>query len=350
MARLARAFKTAGYEVTVLTSRQLPNVELETYGIRNLICNKARGVLRSLLFRRFYLNRLVQRLGGDALLSFNYYSRVSIFQATYHINVIPFLSFSQRLSAVGFLRAVAQNRLALSALRNSTLNIFESDHILALAFKKEQKIRNPAVAYIGVELSSPYGRLDRCRDDGAFVTVTSGAKHKRNDITVEFFRRLIARDSSARLDIVGDRDAILAGLSNKDRSFVEKCQSVRFTGYIGRDELFALLSSARALVTFSELESFFMVGVEAMAAGCPVIGADNSSIRESLGSVGLLVPPGDIESAVDQAIYLSSMSDQNRLEIDCKMWAYRFDASRCAKDFVDIFERGVRKIKDDVKL
>ncbi|MBU2167324.1 MAG: glycosyltransferase family 4 protein [Alphaproteobacteria bacterium] len=341
MERLARAFKAAGYEVTVLTARELPGVDLEQHGIRCLVRKEASGAVRASLFRRFQLSALVKRIGGDALLGFNYFSPVTIPQATYHINVIPFLDFPARRAAVGLGRAVMQNRMAVAALRKSTINLFESEHVRDLASATVQRIHNPVVAHIGVKFTAHTAASAANRLTGPFITVTSGARHKRNDLTVSFFRKLLMKDPLARLEVVGDPEAIRAGLSVDDCRFLDECGLARFRGYIAHDELFALLSQARGLVTFSELESFFMVGIEAMAVGCPVIGADNSSIRESLGDAGLLVPSGDVDSAVEAALGLDTAGDFERLGVESRAWASRFDAERCAAEFVEKFERGI---------
>jgi glycosyltransferase involved in cell wall biosynthesis len=342
MMRLAHAFKATGYRVTVVTARALPNGELSSAGIDCLVKEEARGPLRALLFRQFRMRRLVNETRADCLLGFNYYTPVPIPQGTYHINVIPFLDFPARQAAVGWARAVMQNRMSAAAIRRSTINLFESEHVRALAEGTTPCIRNPAVAYIGAEFdqSAPACPTDRVL--GPFVTITSGARHKRNDLTVAFFRKLLGQDPDARLELVGDAEAIRAGLSPDDRRFLEACGAASFRGYIGRDELFALLARSRGLVTFSELESFFMVGIEAMAVGCPVIGADNSSIRESLGDAGLLVPSGDVDAAVREAQKLSVPETVERLQRRGQEWAGRFKAEQCASEFVRIFEHGIR--------
>jgi glycosyltransferase involved in cell wall biosynthesis len=160
----------------------------------------------------------------------------------------------------------------------------------------------------------------------------------------------LLKDPAAQLSLVGDRKSIYESLSVEDRQFVDASQSITFTGYIGRNELYELLSSARALVTFSELESFFMVGIEAMSVGCPVIGANNSSIEESLGSAGLLFPPGELDEAVEMALRVQQPEFREELEHSCRSWASRFDAKTCAADFVKYVEHRISKLKKTTNL
>lgn len=341
MERLAKEFKIAGYRVTVLTARRLPNVNLGCLGIDVVLIEKAKGVLRSGLFRLLHFDKRMKTIGADVVLGFNYYTPTKLPQVTYHINVIPFLKLRDRISAVGLVRAFLQRQSSISALRSSTMNIFESNYVLALAQHQCKQIKKPSVSYIGTELPGDLSDVANAPSQRPLVSVSSGAKHKRNDLTIEFFRLLLSKDPTARLTLVGDRSSIYESLSVEDRRFVDTTHSITFTGYIGREELYDLLSSARALVTFSELESFFMVGIEAMSVGCPVIGANNSSIEESLGSAGLLVAAGELDKAVEMALMVEQPEFRDELEHSCRSWAGRFDATTCASDFVKSVEHGI---------
>jgi glycosyltransferase involved in cell wall biosynthesis len=58
-----------------------------------------------------------------------------------------------------------------------------------------------------------------------------------------------------------------------------------------------LMNAAKALVHVAWYEGFGIPPVEAMACGCPVIAADNSSLPEVLGSGNaLFVPPASVEA------------------------------------------------------
>ncbi len=61
-----------------------------------------------------------------------------------------------------------------------------------------------------------------------------------------------------------------------------------------------VLSSATTFVCPSLHEPVGTLVLEAMACGCPVIGADRTSIPEVIGGAGLLFDPDDEDSLVDQ--------------------------------------------------
>lgn len=341
MTRLALAFSSAGYQVTVITARELPGVDFVGTNAKIIVESNARGALRAMYYRRFHLNARAHEIEADAVLGFNYHSPITLPQVTYQINVIPFLGFAARTSAVGFPRALMQGLAARSALRRSTANIFESDYIRSLASNGGGTIPNSSVAYIGAELPNQIASSVNERLSAPFVTVTSGARHKRNDLTLAFFRRILVEEPDAKLVVVGDAEAICANLSPEDKEFVKTSPEITFAGYVGREELFRKLASARALIVFSELESFFMVAIEAMSVGCPVIAADNSSIRESVGSAGLLVPAGDVEAAVSAARDLDSPETFSQYSEAGRNWASNFEAQKCGQDFVSAFERAI---------
>jgi glycosyltransferase involved in cell wall biosynthesis len=188
------------------------------------------------------------------------------------------------------------------------------------------KIQNPSVVYIGTELpNSSVREMPQGRD---IVLLTSGQKHKRNDMAVEIFKRT----QDASLVFIGNAQAILNSLSTENRAWVSGSDRVNFTGYLTRDELYARLQAAWCLLTCSELESFYMVAVEAMAVGCPVLVADKTSARESIGDAGLL-----FKNETDAAAQLSKLSEPKvweEMSKRGKIWSQQFDATLCTNDFV----------------
>ena len=71
--------------------------------------------------------------------------------------------------------------------------------------------------------------------------------------------------------------------------------SVSAIGFVDAAALGELYTVARALVYPSAYEGFGLPPLEAMAAGCPVICANSSSLPEVVGDSGLLIDPGSAE-------------------------------------------------------
>jgi alpha-1,3-rhamnosyl/mannosyltransferase len=71
---------------------------------------------------------------------------------------------------------------------------------------------------------------------------------------------------------------------------------VEFPGYLGDEDLAALLAGARAFVFPSLYEGFGLPPLEAMAAGVPVVAARAGALPEVLGDAPFWCDPLDVES------------------------------------------------------
>ena len=102
-----------------------------------------------------------------------------------------------------------------------------------------------------------------------------------------------------------------------------------------RKELYQEMANALVLVSFSELESFFMVPVEAMSVGCPTITTNVSSIMESVGSAGIVIDKGDVERAKKEVINLLDPRVREEKSTQSRKWAHAFEADKCSQKIVE---------------
>lgn len=336
LTRLARAFADAGHEAHVVTSAlSVVQALSDMTGIEAHHVPGADSALTAQLFRHRRWDATMREIGAERVFGFNYWTPTTLPQVTYHINVIPLLSFTQRRQAIGLQKALIQARYSRLALRRSALNLFESEHILSLAKAAAGNgIVNPLVRYIGIDIPNTARSL--AQPGRHIISVTSGARHKRNELLFALHRALNRnRPNGERigLKIIGlnpkDMDAIAA-----EKSYAAGQPDVELLGYLDRESLYQELARATALVSFSELESFFMVPVEAMAVGTPAIVNDASSIRESVGEAALLIPPCDIDAAVRHVEHLLDPAVRAHWSSLSRSWAQRFDGCRCAATIV----------------
>jgi glycosyltransferase involved in cell wall biosynthesis len=103
------------------------------------------------------------------------------------------------------------------------------------------------------------------------------------------------------------------------------CDRLRFYHSADQIQLRTLFAVADAFVCMSEHEGFMVPIVEAFAAGCPVIAADASAIRETMGGAGILIDAPDPEFAAS-LIYLLKTDRPLRRRVT-------MDQSRRADDF-----------------
>ena len=319
--------------LVLVNGAQLADTLREDSGLNVKACDGTHSALGALKFRYNGLRDVEREFGPDVLFSFNYYTPSSIPQVTYHINTIPYLPLQERVKTVGWLRAFALTHYAKQALARSRLNLFESQYLRDIV-AAQSAIVEGRVAHIGADapISVPERRIPTKAP--VISCVTSGAPHKRNDVVFEAFRKVQSQYPAARLNLVGEADHIRSGMSDSDRQWSSSSSdAVTFTGYVDRDRLYDILSHSTCLVTASQLESFFMVAIEAMRVNCPVVATDISSIAESTGGNAMLYPAGDFDAAAEHMLALHS--DPASVDIAAlQAWADRFDAAKCARNIV----------------
>jgi glycosyltransferase involved in cell wall biosynthesis len=114
--------------------------------------------------------------------------------------------------------------------------------------------------------------------------------------------------------------------------------SVRLTGYVSDAELSALYRGAVAQLFVSRAEGFGYPAVEAMAAGCPVITSDRSSMAEIAGDAALLVDPESSDAIADAIITLASSSEARQSYAQRGVQrAARFSLERMASDTLAVY-------------
>jgi glycosyltransferase involved in cell wall biosynthesis len=144
-----------------------------------------------------------------------------------------------------------------------------------------------------------------------YLAVSSIAAHKGYETLLDAYALLprdvpplrIAggvQDPEAHRRLVAKRDAL--GLGGR----------VEFLGSVAPESLPALYAGARALLFPSEVESFGLPLVEAMATGVPVIASGIPVCREICGEAALYVPPRDATNLAALIAGLDSDPGQRR--------------------------------------
>lgn len=93
-------------------------------------------------------------------------------------------------------------------------------------------------------------------------------------------------------------DLVLLGRSHVTFSpvAVPDAPTVHRLGYVGDDELPALLTGAAALLFPSHYEGFGLPPLEAMSCGTPALVSDLPALRESTWGLARYLPPGDVRA------------------------------------------------------
>jgi L-malate glycosyltransferase len=124
-------------------------------------------------------------------------------------------------------------------------------------------------------------------------------------------------------------------------------KDVHFLGK--QDQVYRLLSEADLFLLPSELESFGLAALEAMACEVPVIATKVGGVPEVVEHKvdGFLVEPGDVAGAAKYAIELLSRADRGREMGELA----RTSAKKkfCANDVIPAYERYYQRVLSDTR-
>lgn len=153
------------------------------------------------------------------------------------------------------------------------------------------------------------GRIAECRDryrlDASYVLFV-GTVQPRKNIPTLVQGMVQAQDAglSASLVVAGadgwQSAASLRAMANAGP------RAVRYLGRVSAEDLPVLLAGARAFVSVARAEGFGMPALEAMAAGVPVVVANDGALGEVVGDAGLLVDPGSPHEIAEAILRISS--------------------------------------------
>jgi len=122
-------------------------------------------------------------------------------------------------------------------------------------------------------------------------------------------------------------------------------ERIHLIGFVADEDLPALYTLADIFAYPSFYEGFGIPILEAMACGTPIITADNSSLPEVLGDVGLLVDADDIET-LGQTIQLMHGTDHFRVRCvpEGIKRAAQFTWERAAQNLLDVYRQFLPKV------
>jgi len=173
--------------------------------------------------------------------------------------------------------------------------------------------------------------------------------YKNAHTLVEAFGKLASRDeisNDVELVLVGNFD-LSSGLKfdHDYRGMLDQIADkynvkdrTKYVGFVANNRLRAFYRSAAVYIQPSFHETFGKTVVEAMACGCPVIGADNSSTAEILRGYGLLFSTKDsdeLASLIARLFREPGLADEMRVK--SLEHAQMFSAEAEVDSFVSLF-------------
>ena len=127
-----------------------------------------------------------------------------------------------------------------------------------------------------------------------------------------------------------DAEAYAAGKGLSDR--------VRYVGYVADEDLPGLYGVAELLAFPSAYEGLGLPVVEAMACGCPVVSADNTSLPEAGGKAAVYADPEDACAFAEAMLLLleDEKEREGRIELGLEH-AAKFTRARFAGQLLNIY-------------
>lgn len=184
-----------------------------------------------------------------------------------------------------FLKKTIHNNLKYNAIKRSkgVICISKNTYNDLQKFCPTKPNQKAEVIYVGV--SDDYFQIKQFSEDqltflkynhieDAFLLFIGGRTNYKN---FDFVASVLNENKDFKLVVVGGGAFKEQEIKLFSKGALER---VRFIGSANNDELNVLFNSATALIYPSSYEGFGIPVVEAMRAGCPVIGLDNATIRE----------------------------------------------------------------------
>ena len=169
--------------------------------------------------------------------------------------------------------------------------------------------KNISIIYNGIDYIDS-NKFDNQKENYV-VAMTSMLPHKNLLGIVKSYERYVDIESNPLdLKIIGVNDEILKKLvdeNNIDSKALNKISCVRYLA--SNDDLYTLVSKAKAFIFLSLIEGFGLPPIEAMAVNTPVICSNLSSMPEVVKDAGVLVNPDNYDEVANSIKEVTSNND-----------------------------------------
>jgi len=163
---------------------------------------------------------------------------------------------------------------------------------------------------------------------------------KNYAMLIEAFAKYVKQSGKTSTDlvIVGKKGWLYDKILKAPKLF-ELEERVKFLSYIPDKDLPYLYKHAECFCLPSLYEGFGLPVLEAMAAGCPVVVSNSSSLPEIAGKAGIYVDPQDVDSIVhglEKAIREKDTKEGKKRIEQGKEQVKKFTWEKAAKKTLDI--------------
>jgi N-acetyl-alpha-D-glucosaminyl L-malate synthase BshA len=214
-------------------------------------------------------------------------------------------------------------------LRRKTVETFSTTrpiHVITNFVNCDVYLRDPeASKFVRAQYAEP--------DEAVLVHLSNFRPVKRIQDVIRIFAG-VAKEMPARLLMVGD------GPERSSGEWLAKSLNISDrVAFLGKhDQVSQLLPAADLMLMPSELESFGLAALEAMACEVPTIGTNVGGVPELIqdGVTGLLFPVGDVDAMSAAAVGL--LKDRDRLREMARAGRQEAQRTYCASRVIPKYE------------
>ena len=179
------------------------------------------------------------------------------------------------------------------------------------------------------------------------VSVCALREGKRLDIAFKAIKKLIDEGMNIHYDVIGD--GFYEDIYKEAAIDIGVSEYVTFLGRKNKEEISKIFDKEHALLISSELESFAIPGIEALAAGLPVITTDckgpTEYIDEKTGIICKVNDPLDMAESIKYMYENYKKYDKKDLVARAK----KYDAKNVVKTAKIIYEKALKKSGKNIK-
>ena len=269
------------------SSRELSKLFIEPNVQEKVFFHNAPSFVRYLISKLYFL--LYTLFRNSTLISINYYIPCWCKLFVYHINLLSFMQTEN--DSFGFRVKRFDAKLAC---RWANHNAFESKFLMEKAYSFVGYIRKPQLLYIGIDpvffnqtRKNSWGK----HKNPSILVVSSMQPHKDNKTAINTLVELLGHHSQLewRLTIVGGQSTSQWNELKKYAENLGVHNRVDFLGPQSKQDLVKLIQNSLCVLSTSLVESFCMVAIESMAAGCPVLVTNETSMPETVCDSAFMV-------------------------------------------------------------
>lgn len=187
--------------------------------------------------------------------------------------------------------------------------------------------------------TTPFNNSIKRKLDKTFklVSVCALREGKRLDIAFKAIKKLKDKGINIHLDVIGD--GFYENYYKQVCNELKLNKEVTFLGRKDKLEIAEILKKENALLISSELESFGIPGIEAMASGLPIISTDCLGPPEYIDSkVGVICKVNDVDDMANKIKYIINNYDKYDSNYIRKV-ASKYSKEEVIKNTIEIYKK-----------